>query len=89
MESEKKVYISTLLNNNVSCPKIFWKCINHFLKGDYGSYQLPRLLDPNDDNTVPLGHKASFLKEFFCNISTCLGFDLHKTLIIRIYIFSC
>ena len=33
IETAKKEYISKLLENNSSCPKKFWKCIDQFLKG--------------------------------------------------------
>ena len=74
IESAKKVYISQLLDNNARNPKRFWKHINQFLKGDYSSYHVPNFKDPNDGSTVPSGQEPAFLDEFFCNISTRLGF---------------
>ena len=79
MESAKKHYISTLLKNNSSCLKKFWKHINHFLKGDSRSNIYPRFIDPSNNVEVPVGNEATFLNEYFRNISQRLGFDANDS----------
>ena len=74
VETAKKSYITTLLNNNSSCPKKFWKHVNIFSKGDNVSYQRPTFVDHITDTAVPHGEEATFLNDFFCNITTRLGF---------------
>ena len=64
IESAKNIYISTLLEANSSCPKKFWKYINQFLKGEYGSNYHPNLYDPLTGTPVPLGQEAVFLNPF-------------------------
>ena len=75
IDSAKKVYISSLLDRNASSPKKFWKHINDFLKGKYVTHHYPCFLDPVTNTEVPLGQESTFLNEFFCGISTRLGFD--------------
>ena len=75
IDTAKKEYISALLDKNKSCPMKFWRCINQFLKGDYGVYHHPRFIDPVSGTEIPLGNEPTFLNDNFCNISRRLGFD--------------
>ena len=75
IDSAKKAYINSLLENNSSCPKKFWKLINQFLKNDHSQTQYPRFIDPSNSTEVPLGNEAVFLNSYFCNISHRLGFN--------------
>ena len=75
IDSAKKAYISTLLDNNSSCPKKFWKLINQFHKGNHGVTTRPKFVDPDNSTEVPMGDEAEFLNNYFCNISQRLGFN--------------
>ena len=75
IDSAKKAYISTLLDNNSTCPKKFWKLINQFLKGNHGVTIRPKFVDPDNSTEVPMGDEAEFLNNYFCNISQRLGFN--------------
>ena len=72
IESAKKEYISALLDNNSSCPKKFWKHINQFLKGEYGTYHHRNFIGPETGNSVKT--EPDFLNDYFVNISSRLGF---------------
>ena len=75
IDSAKKAYINALLENNTSCPKKFWKVINQFLKGDYGTAQKPSFIDPMSKEEISRDDEPDFLNEYFCDISARLGFD--------------
>ena len=75
IDSAKKAHINSLLENNSSCPKKFWKLINHFLKNYPRATQYPKFIDPSNNSEVPLGNEAVFLNNYFCNISHRLGFN--------------
>ena len=79
IDSAKRDYISKLLDRNAACPKKFWKQINQLLKGDNGVYQLPRFVDPTNNEEILLGNESVFLNEYFCNISRRMGFDRTDT----------
>ena len=72
IDSAKKSYITSLQHKNSSSPKKFWKYM--FPKGDNKLYQLPTFVDPSTGAPVPHGKEAFFLNDFFCDITTRLGF---------------
>ena len=80
IETAKRQYISTTLNNNSSCPKKFWRQINVLLKGENSNINQTNLIDPVTNLDVPKGNEANFLNEYFCNISQRLGLDLNNDL---------
>ena len=75
IESAKRNYILTVLNNNISVPKKFWRQINTLLKGEKTCSTQPNLVDPVTKSDVPKGSEANFLNEYYCNIAERLGFD--------------
>ena len=75
IESAKKIYISSLLTKNVSCPKKFWRHINQLLRGDKSNNQTVQFVNSQTGTFVPLGEESNFLNDFLCDISTRLGFD--------------
>ena len=75
IESAKKLYISSLLVNNASCPKKFWRHINLLLRGEKSTDQNVQFVDMQTRIPVPKGEEPNYLNDFFCNISTRLGFN--------------
>ena len=65
VESAKRLYITTLLNKNSSCPKKFWRHINHLLKGDKSSSYPANFTDQITNDNVPSDQIPAFLKIIF------------------------
>ena len=53
IESAKRNYILTTLNNNISVPKDFWRQINILLKGEKSCTTQPNLVDPVTKTDLP------------------------------------
>ena len=75
VETAKKMYITTLLAKNDSCPKKFWRRIKHLLHGDKITDQNVQFVDKNTSTAIPRGEEANYLNDYYCNISTRLGFN--------------
>ena len=81
VESAKKLYISSILINTASCPKKFWRQINRLIKGDKNVNVSVSFTNPVTNVIVPKGSEPDFLNDFFCNISSRLGFDNADTVV--------
>ena len=75
VESAKKLYISSILENTSSNPKKFWRHINQLLKGNSSVNNQVIFHDQTSNEEIEKGEEANFLNDFFCNISTRLGFE--------------
>ena len=71
IESAKKTYICNTLRQNQKNPRKFWKLIKNMLDGSNYHTEANQFVDPDTNLTVPLGNEPNY----FCNISTRLGFD--------------
>ena len=75
VDNAKSTYIKSQLENNSKNPKKFWRIINGFLNNKTTSLGDITFKDVTTGLNVEKGTEASFLNNFFVNISTLLGLD--------------
>ena len=80
IETAKKNYICNTLRQNQKKTKKFWKLIKNMLDGSNPQAEPNHFEDPDTNRRVNVGEAANFLNDYFCNISTRLGFDIQAPL---------